>query len=77
MRRPRGLLESVEEASWETRSGPPCCYVIPDDSPNAFATGRNPQHAAVAATAGIMRVLNEPELEGVIAHELASSTATS
>ena len=49
----------------------PKVYVIPDDSPNAFATGRNPQHAAVAATAGIMRVLNEPELEGVIAHELA------
>jgi heat shock protein HtpX len=49
----------------------PRVYVIPDASPNAFATGRNPQHAAVAATEGIMRVLDEAELEGVIAHELA------
>jgi heat shock protein HtpX len=49
----------------------PKVYVIPDPSPNAFATGRNPEHAAVAATEGILRVLSEPELEGVIAHELA------
>jgi heat shock protein HtpX len=49
----------------------PKVYIIPDPSPNAFATGRNPQHAAVAATEGIMRVLNEQELEGVMAHELA------
>src|ERR671914_2704944 len=49
----------------------PKVYVIPDSSPNAFATGRNPSHAAVAATEGILRVLSEPELEGVIAHELA------
>ena len=49
----------------------PKVYIIPDDSPNAFATGRNPSHAAVAATEGIMRVLSEHELEGVIAHELA------
>jgi heat shock protein HtpX len=49
----------------------PKVYVIPDESPNAFATGRNPQHAAVAATEGIMRVLSEHELEGVMAHELA------
>ena len=49
----------------------PKVYVIPDPSPNAFATGRNPSHAAVAATEGIMKVLSEPELEGVIAHELA------
>ena len=49
----------------------PRVYVIPDDSPNAFATGRNPSHAAVAATQGILRLLNQHELEGVIAHELA------
>lgn len=49
----------------------PKVYVIPDASPNAFATGRNPDHAAVAATEGIMRLLSESELEGVIAHELA------
>jgi len=49
----------------------PRCYVIPDASPNAFATGRNPQHAAVAATEGILRMLDDSELEGVLAHELA------
>jgi heat shock protein HtpX len=49
----------------------PKVYVIPDGSPNAFATGRNPEHAAVAATEGIMRVLSQDELEGVMAHELA------
>jgi len=48
----------------------PKVYTIPDDSPNAFATGRDPQHAAVAATEGILRMLPEAELEGVIAHEL-------
>jgi heat shock protein HtpX len=49
----------------------PKVYVIPDSSPNAFATGRNPQHAAVAATEGILQALAPHELEGVIAHELA------
>jgi len=49
----------------------PRCYVIPELSPNAFATGRNPQHAAVAATEGILRLLTDEELEGVLAHELA------
>ena len=49
----------------------PKVYIIPEASPNAFATGRNPSHAAVAATEGIMRVLSEQELEGVMAHELA------
>ncbi len=49
----------------------PRVYIIPDDSPNAFATGRNPNHAAVAATEGILRILSPDELEGVMAHELA------
>jgi len=48
----------------------PKVYVIPSDSPNAFATGRNPNHAAVAATEGILRLLTREELEGVMAHEL-------
>jgi heat shock protein HtpX len=49
----------------------PKVYVIPSDAPNAFATGRNPSHAAVAATEGILRLLSRDELEGVMAHELA------
>jgi heat shock protein HtpX len=48
----------------------PKVYIIPTDTPNAFATGRNPQHAAVAATEGILRILSPDELEGVMAHEL-------
>lgn len=49
----------------------PKLYIIPDDSANAFATGRNPEHAAVAVTQGILRLLSRDELEGVLAHELA------
>jgi heat shock protein HtpX len=56
-----------------TRAGLPMprVYIIPEEAPNAFATGRNPQHAAIAVTEGIMRVMGEDELEGVLAHELA------
>ncbi len=66
-----GLHSVVRRLS--TRSGIPMprVYMIPVDTPNAFATGRNPQHAAVAVTEGIMRLLDEEELEGVLAHELA------
>jgi heat shock protein HtpX len=49
----------------------PTVYIIPDETPNAFATGRNPEHAVVAVTQGIMRILSREELAGVIAHELA------
>jgi len=49
----------------------PRVYIIPSESPNAFATGRNPDHAAVAATQGILRILTPEELEGVMAHELS------
>ena len=63
-----GLIERLA-----ARAGLPMpkVYIIPDDSPNAFATGRNPSHAAVAATEDILRVLTPDELEGVMAHELA------
>jgi heat shock protein HtpX len=56
-----------------TRAGIPMprVYLIPVETPNAFATGRNPQHAAVAVTEGIMRILDQEELEGVLAHELS------
>jgi heat shock protein HtpX len=49
----------------------PRIYIVPGDTPNAFATGRNPQHAVIAVTEGILRILDEDELEGVLAHELA------
>ena len=48
----------------------PKLWIIPEESPNAFATGRNPNHASVAFTAGILRLMNDNEIEGVIAHEL-------
>src|SRR5687767_557124 len=65
------LHSMVERLSRQAQLPTPKVYIIPDPSPNAFATGRNPSHAAVAATEGILQVLSEAELEGVIAHELA------
>lgn len=65
------LYQMTERLARQANLPMPKVYLIPDQSPNAFATGRNPQHAAVAATEGIMRVLEPHELEGVIAHELA------
>src|SRR3954471_5105018 len=68
-----GQLSSplVEGLSRNAQLPMPKVYIIPDASPNAFATGRNPSHAAVAATEGILQILSDTELEGVIAHELA------
>lgn len=66
-----GLHRLVERLARQGGLPTPRVYVIPSASPNAFATGRNPQHAAVAATEGILRLLDERELEGVMAHELA------
>src|SRR6266850_5205468 len=65
------LYESVRRLAERAGLPQPRCYVIPQASPNAFATGRNPEHAAVAATEGILRILSDEELEGVLAHELA------
>ena len=65
------LYRIVERLTQRAGLPMPKVYIIPDPSPNAFATGRNPSHAAVAATQGILQVLSEHELEGVIAHELA------
>lgn len=65
------LYDMVDRLRKEADLPMPRLYVIPSDQPNAFATGRNPSHAAVAVTSGITRLLNRDELEGVIAHELA------
>jgi heat shock protein HtpX len=65
------LHQIVHELSARMGLPMPRLYRIPSDQPNAFATGRNPQHAAVAVTEGITRLLSEDELKGVLAHELA------
>ena len=65
------LYRTVQNLTVRAQLPMPRLYVIPSESPNAFATGRDPQHAAVAVTEGILRIMNREELEGVIAHELS------
>jgi len=64
------LYRMVERLAQKAGIPTPKVFVIPSESPNAFATGRNPEHAVVAVTQGILRLMNNEELEGVIAHEL-------
>ena len=65
------LYRITNQLAMKAKLPMPKVYIIPGMTPNAFATGRNPQHAAVAATEGILQILNDEELEGVMAHELA------
>jgi heat shock protein HtpX len=65
------LYEVMERLVGKANLPMPKLYVIPQPAPNAFATGRNPSHASVAVTAGLMELMNDDELEGVIAHELS------
>src|SRR5258708_8909500 len=65
------LYEVMERLTGKAALPMPKLYVIPQPAPNAFATGRNPSHASVAVTAGLMELMNDDELEGVIAHELS------
>jgi heat shock protein HtpX len=65
------LYEVMERLCGKSGLEMPKLYVIPQAAPNAFATGRNPRHASVAVTAGLMELMNDDELEGVIAHELS------
>ncbi|MDO4875114.1 MAG: zinc metalloprotease HtpX [Campylobacter sp.] len=66
-----GLYEIVSRLTQKANLPMPKIYIIPEEVPNAFATGRNPSHAAVAVTEGILKILNENEIEGVLAHELS------
>ena len=65
------LYEVMERLAAKANIPVPKLYVVPDMAPNAFATGRNPNHASVAVTQGLLQILNDDELEGVIAHELS------
>jgi len=68
------LYDIVRNLTMKVNMPMPKLYLIPTDAPNAFATGRDPQHAVVAVTEGILRILNRDELEGVLAHEISHVT---
>jgi heat shock protein HtpX len=65
------LYQVMEGLAAKANIPVPKLYVVPDDAPNAFATGRSPNHASVAVTRGLLQIMNDDELEGVIAHELS------
>jgi heat shock protein HtpX len=65
------LYQVMERLAAKANIPVPKLYVVPDQAPNAFATGRNPHHASVAVTEGLLQLMNDDELEGVIAHELS------
>ena len=65
------LYEVMQRLAAKANLPVPKLYVVPDAAPNAFATGRNPRHASVAVTEGLLQLMNDDELEGVIAHELS------
>ncbi|HKI81226.1 MAG TPA: M48 family metalloprotease, partial [Pseudodesulfovibrio sp.] len=65
------LYRVVESLAKRGSMPVPAVYIVDNDTPNAFATGRNPEHAAVAATTGLLRLMDEQELTGVLAHELS------
>ena len=67
----RQFANVVEEMAIAGGVPPPRAYVIPDEDPNAFATGRDPDHASIAVTEGLLRMLNRDELQGVVAHEMS------
>src|SRR5882762_5823084 len=65
------LYDVMERLAAKANIPVPKLYVVPEEAPNAFATGRNPKHASVAVTEGLLQLMNDDELEGVIAHELS------
>ncbi len=65
------LYSVVEDLARRAKIPMPAVYIVESDTPNAFATGRNPEHAAIAATTGLLRIMNREELIGVLAHELS------
>jgi heat shock protein HtpX len=67
----RQLLNIVQEISIASGLQAPRVYIIPDDDPNAFATGKDPQHSSIAVTQGLLTILDRDELQGVIAHEMS------